>query len=317
MIDRARGLLGERLGTLPDDVGIVAFGSLARRELTKASDLDLVAFYRESRAEAEEAVETADALRKELEPGTVFKPPGATRLFGGAVPAEDLVDIIGLEDDTNTRLTRRILLLEESVWLSNEELHRQLIADLVDRYLAAKQLGKTLMPRFLLNDLVRYWRTLTVDYQAKADDKGSYATRYMKLIVSRKFTFASSVLPLFAHALAATRSGDALDIASQLSRSYELPSTLRFADAIHQLTEMGISMGDAPVRAIGALDNFVELIGDSQWRTDLDNAAQQGQARDHQNFAACRQLAQELETALIEIFFADGISSLAQKYLVF
>lgn len=313
---KAREMLAESLSGFPEDVGIVAFGSLARGELTEASDLDQVAFFDTSKDEAETAIAVADDLRKELEPGTVFKPPGATSLFGVAVPSRELLAAIGLDDDTNARLTRRILLLEESVWLFNEELHKALIADLVQRYLDAKQLGRTQMARFLLNDLVRYWRTLTIDYQAKADTNGAYATRYMKLIVSRKFTFASSILPLFACALEAGRSGD-VDIAAQLSEAYRTPSTLRFADSVHKLAELGVGLGDAPSRAIRALDRFVGLVGSTEWRGELDAAAKSGEAQDHKNYSQGRKLARELESALIEIFFASEVSALSKRYLVF
>lgn len=316
MIERSRSMLDERLGQLPEDVGIIAFGSLARRELTHASDLDVVAFYHESRVEAERAAQIADELRKELEPGNVFKPPGATDLFGVAVPIADLVEIIGREDDTNKRLTRRVLLLEESVWLSNEELHSSLMVDLVDRYLKAKPVGRTRMARFLLNDLIRYWRTITVDYQAKADENGPYATRYMKLIVSRKFAYASSILPLFDFALASKGEVE-LNINGHLSSAYAQPATLRFVESIARMKALGIDFGDAPLRAIGALDSFIGLIGDTEWRASLDEAARDGKAREHPNFATGRELARDLELALVEIFFSEELASLARRYLVF
>src|SRR5207247_550348 len=75
---------------------------------------------------------------------------------------------------------------------------------LVDRYLLDYQTKpKPGVPRFLVNDVVRYWRTIAVDYQAKKWDEldENWGLRYLKLIVSRKLTFAGTLVSLFIPAI--------------------------------------------------------------------------------------------------------------------
>ena len=73
---------------------------------------------------------------------------------------------IGLDADTNTNFTRRMLLLLES-----RELHgrRAALGDRADpRPLPYESHTRRRPPRFLLNDVVRYWRTICVDFEGKA-----------------------------------------------------------------------------------------------------------------------------------------------------
>lgn len=203
LIDRMRTALSA--SGVETAMDVVAFGSLARREYTPASDVDylvLVADMPDDPAAPRELRQRVEAeLAKEANADGASKAPGATGLFGRATGIFDIVNQVGLEGDTNFTHTIRMEILQESVSLLDEELHSQILDRTLRRYITLFDVPKERPPRFLLNDMLRYWRQITVDAQAKApiDGKdGKAVLRYLKLATSRKNLIASSILPLIA-----------------------------------------------------------------------------------------------------------------------
>lgn len=125
------------------EVDVVAFGSIARREMTIESDFDysVVAYGLPATSDAaDEALRVADHLRTEFGEKEVAK-PGAAGVFGTVVSGPEIAENIGLQADTNHTQTRRILLLEESVSLRNPARHLELLTTIVERYLADRLMG--------------------------------------------------------------------------------------------------------------------------------------------------------------------------------
>ena len=92
--------------------------------------------------------------------------PGPEEIFGSYVLLDDLRAKIGRDEDTNANLTRRMLLMLESVAICGERVHADARRALIAGYLDAN-VKEFRPPRFLLNDVIRYWRTIAVDFESK------------------------------------------------------------------------------------------------------------------------------------------------------
>jgi hypothetical protein len=79
--------------------------------------------------------------------------------------------LIGGDNDTNNNTTRRILLLLESQPIGDNKAHSRVMKGVLSRYILEdsrpKMPTKNEIPRFLLNDIIRYWRTMAVDFGYK------------------------------------------------------------------------------------------------------------------------------------------------------
>src|SRR6266568_4169640 len=176
-INRARtraGQTGKKLeetvkGLSSSDASIVVFGSLARAEWTSKSDVDWTMLI-DGQADPQH-LEMAQNVAARLKKAK-FAEPGTTGIFGNMTFSHDLVQKIGGREDTNENTTRRVLLLQESAAFGKPDAHERVLRLILSRYLNDDwgfKYGRLPMkvPRFLLNDIVRYWRTLPVDFVDK------------------------------------------------------------------------------------------------------------------------------------------------------
>src|SRR2546421_555271 len=102
--------------------------------------------------------------------------------------SHELVHQIGGEDDTNRNTTRRILLLLESDTIGRHEAYDRTVNNIIDRYVLEdrqflRKGARYHVPRFLLNDFARYWRTMAVDfaYKVRTRSRKGAAIRNIKL----------------------------------------------------------------------------------------------------------------------------------------
>jgi len=308
---------------VPADCSLLVFGSLARDELTEGSDVDWALLI--DGAASPQHLDAAKAVAQLLKD----KPPGPTQLFGGAVFSHDLVHLIGGDADTNRNTTRRLLLLLESRTLLEhagvrERVMRQLLRRYVeeDRGYRAAHDYTVRVPRFLLNDIARFWRTMTVDYASKRRERdGGWALRNFKLQVSRKLIYVAGLAmclscqlhPALKNAGFATEKDftDALqDFLLDFSNRTPLQVVSRFA--------IDFNAGACGAEILDAYDKFLGILADNGKRDHLKKLSAEDALSD-EVFKEARGIGSEFQSALTRLLFDSdvGLTEATQRYGVF
>lgn len=290
------------LGQLPhdEDVAVVLMGSWGRAEVTAGSDDDFMVLVRGTKR---------DNVRPSIaDVETILdRGHGDQGIFGKPVASDRLAGWIGLDEDTNTNLSLRLLLLLESVHATREHLHEAVIDQLVDRYLD-ESVKDFRVPRFLLNDVIRYWRTICVDFAGK-ERRGpeKWGIRNAKLRTSRKVLFAGGLLPVFECSKLPRD-----EMPDFLRRQLRMPPTDRIAQAF--LTHHA---SDAGGRALGAYDDFLGRLADSEFRDELETVTR-ATSKESSAFRDAARLGKDLERGLLALLFeTEWLPKLARDYVVF
>lgn len=316
-----------------DDISIVVFGSLARKEFTSGSDIDWTLLV-DGRANPEHldiALKFEEELRTIEIEGRKIKGPARDGTFGGLAFSHDIIHNIGGIDDTNKNTTQRILLLLESVSIGHQcgenKAHERVIQGVLNRYISEDRVstaGETKVPRFLLNDIVRYWRTMAVDFGHKRrqrQGKGS-ALRVIKLRLSRKLIYVSGMVACFAcemdeflpqkkysknisNYLYHLLQQSPLDILSSIVLSYEKQGH----DQLYSSAKI----------LMDNYDKFLQLLDDQGKREHLDNLLPYDADSD-KLYQESKKICECFQEGLNGIFLAENgtkLFSLVKKYGVF
>lgn len=300
-----QGLIERRnlLEALPHSpqVSIVLMGSWGRAEVTAGSDDDFMVLVHGT--EGSEVEPTADVVR-----GVLDHAPSDGGPFAAPVFSEKLVHHIGLNPDDNENLTRRMLFLLESVPVTGEEAYWAVRDEILGRYLD-QSVKAFRPPRFLLNDVVRYWRTICVDFAGK-ERKGAekWGLRNAKLRTSRKILFACGFLPV----LECFRF-DLEPMRAFLLAQRSMPPTDRIAACFFHNAAI-----DEGARTLGAYDEFVGRMDEESFRRDLGEVTRDNH-HDSDAFSEVQRIGAELEAGLLALLYESSgeLSKVVRDYAIF
>jgi len=323
-------LLSERIPKYAsEDTSLVVFGSLARDEWTCASDLDWT-YLIDGQANSDHLV-IAQKIRKLLdEHKDKYRPPGQTGTFGNMAFSHDIIHQIGGQNDTNKNTTRRILLLLESAAIGrNNQTYERVVKGVINRYLEednhllTEDKKRYRVPRFFLNDIVRFWRTMAVDFASKQRDRAGegWGLRNAKLRMSRKLIFASGLLVCFGCYLNSELQkqipSDANDIKSNLVNYIREQTKLTPLEILAAAVERYGVAKAVGEELFGAYTEFLKVVDDKASRQALEKL-RAADSRTDATFKHIREISQAFEHALDLLFFENSqLSPLTRKYGVF
>jgi predicted nucleotidyltransferase len=308
------------------DTSIVVFGSLARNEFNSGSDLDWTLLV-DGQADPDHLT-LARKIRKILEQNK-YKVPGPTGIFGNTAFSHPIVHEIGGADDTNKNTTQRILLLLESCAIGKPDAYDRVLDTILERYivddsgLRHSHPEGFRVPRFLLNDIVRYWRTVTVDFVYKQVERNEgWALRNAKLRMSRKLLIASGVLVCFGvnDAESATRDcmagegGNHSPLIRYLKAKYKM-------SPLEILAQVTLDKKVDPKVSLAIFDSynkFLKLLGQDDIREHMKKLAPHKASKDS-TYSKFRALGQEFHENIVSLLYHQdkGLQKLTEWYGVF
>lgn len=309
----------------PADASIVVFGSLAREEWTSGSDLDWTLLI-DGQVDPEHqrtAFEIATRLRAK------YKKPGLTGVFGNMAFSHPIIHQIGGQDDTNRNTTQRILLLLESVPIGDPAAHDRVLRAILQRYLEddesfvnSEGVTGNSVPRFLLNDIVRFWRTVAVDFAAKQRERGGegWGLRTAKLRMSRKLIFAAGLIACFeCHLHRPSDLDQVLRSSERLSRWQDFLRE-RFRATPLEIVANFLYGWNSPSACtlMDSYDSFLAILRDEDKRQHLEKLRPEDRRRSSV-FREVRDLGHSFQDALTKVFFEEShvVGNLVRRYGVF
>lgn len=295
---------------------VVLLGSIARGEITEGSDLDYFILQNGASPQTTQTLITAvERFRQELE----FEEPGGQGVFGNIVIAPNLYESIGLDIDTNLNMTRRLLLLTESIPITTEKTYTDVIEKILYRYcsdyLPPQRADKSeaKVPRFLLNDLVRLWRTMAVDFGTKRwrstmDDSH---LRLAKLRITRKILFVG---PLATLLLIRKRIHVNNEMLVYLKEWLSKPPLVQLASTAELLSD---DSKDALKKLLLNYNKFIDILNGEE-RDILQSKIIVKSTKLNALKCDCRHMGDEIQKSLEIIFYGDELfKQNFQKYAVF
>lgn len=277
-------------------VCIYCAGSIGRGEVGTHSDLDIFMLSKEpfSRLNELEILANLIDVNRELGYGKFSNDGQFLKVYS----LDKMLDALGApHDDSENLFTARMLLLLESRPVYNQILYTEYINGIIDHYFRDQRGKRSFKPLFIINDLLRFWRTLCLNYELIRDDPDRpWRKKNINLKFSRMLTIFGTILPL---------------IAKPLSESIEFQELAAFSP--HERFAIGLDILDDRTleeEYIGFLDNYESFLSWKEQMGCMDEIADED--LDKKSRGAAKQVSDFIYKALSH----DTIDSELRKYLV-
>lgn len=226
----------EKIGALESikpfqDLCIFVCGSYGRKEAHQGSDLDIFfinyaiednPLKKSKLNKVDEILLFADVI-KTLET-LKFPPLSNDGEFLQIHSLDNILKNLGSpNDDYANYFTTRLLLILESTPIFNKELHQKIIKKSVAKYfIDYEDHSENFKPIFLLNDVIRFWKTMCLNYENKRikhienqEEKIKHQLKNLKLKFSRMTICYSMIIPLSSQADEAINEQYIVDLAQR------------------------------------------------------------------------------------------------------
>ena len=194
--------------TMHNDLCIYVTGSFGRLEASQYSDLDL--FFVKENGSKEVRMSRIDEILMDAALISTCRTMGFPEFSGDGEYLQvhylqDMRDRLGGRyDDYENLFTARLLLLLESLPIYNEALYGNVLREITESYFRDYEAHeRDFQPTFLTNDILRFWKTLCLNYENSRNNATGDETevrksqlRNIKLKFSRMLTCFSLVIPL-------------------------------------------------------------------------------------------------------------------------
>ena len=308
------------------DLDLVVFGSIFRNEFTKGnkdekgSDVDWTLLI-DGQADAGH-LNVVKSIEKNIKDSHLGE-PSPKGAFGSTTISHDLIHHIGGEDDTNQNITRRVLLLLESekIIFNHDKpditAYDRVVNGVLEQYInhdsGLIRHDKPTIPKFLFNDMVRFWRTMCVDFANKQKDQAGqkWGIRNIKLRMSRKMLFVKGMLMCFSQHNIHNNPTEILVSLRDKVRLHPFELLLSLKDQF-ELDDRDL------INLFIYYDEFLSTLNDPEKRKHLTNLSMQDAFTDPE-YQKSKEIGDHFKKTLDEIFINNKgkLSNLTIKYGIF